>query len=193
MSCVRGLLPQVFTTVRLLLAPPVLVLAWNGRTGWLLLSCLIVGFVSDYLDGIAARQLRVKSGKGSYYDTVVDVIFYSAALLAIWFVHPQIVRRHALGVTIIVALALLRVTLDFWKFGRPSSYHMWSMKAWAAALFVMLIALLGFGFGGWLFTFAMVLGILANLEGALVSLALHEMRPNVPTLLHALRQPQTET
>ena len=185
-------IPLTMTTIRVTFAPFILIWAWNGRAGLPYVICLIIAFVTDYFDGVVARWLGVATAMVRRYDSAADIIFYVAAFIAVWLVYPDVVGRHWLGLALVAGLEIIRVSLDYFKFRREASYHMWSAKAWNITLFTALVGLMGFGFSGWLFRLPIVAGIITNLEGLAASLLLPKWTHDVPTFIHAykLRQKQ---
>jgi len=82
---------------------------------------------------------------------------------------------------------LARLTLDYLKFRREASYHMWSAKAWGVSVVSALFVVMGFNAMAWLFSLAVWVGIVANVEGLLTSLVLPIWTHDVPTIWHAWR------
>jgi CDP-diacylglycerol--glycerol-3-phosphate 3-phosphatidyltransferase len=179
--------PLALTTIRVLFVPFILVWAWNGRSGLPYIACLIIAFVTDYYDGVVARRLGVATAAVRRYDSAADIIFYVAALLAVWLVHPEVVRAHWISLSLVAGLELIRISFDLLKFGREASYHMWSAKAWNIALFAALVGLIGFNISGWLFQLPIVVGVITNLEGLAASLILPQWTHDVPTIFHAIK------
>ena len=184
---IRTAVPLAITSIRVILAPLLLLWAWNGRAGIPFVICLFVGAGTDFLDGILARQLRVATAVVRRLDGAADVIFYLAAFVSVWLVYPDVVRAHWPGLSLVAGMELLRVTVDYVKFRREASYHMVSAKLWNLTLFAALAGLMGFGISGWLFQLPIVVGILTNLEALAASLLLPTWTHDVPTVYHAYR------
>lgn len=180
-----ALYPLALTTLRLLLAPAVLWLAWDGTAGWPYLLCLVIAFVSDYYDGVIARRLGVDTGPLRRYDSVADTIFYIAAVVAVWWVHPAVVREQAVGIGLVAMLEVARMVVDQRKFGRQASYHMWSAKAWNLILFLALVWLMGFNRATFWVPLAVWWGVVADTEGLATSFVLPRWQHDVPTIWHA--------
>lgn len=183
----RTAVPLAITSIRVILAPLLLLWAGNGRAGLPYVFCLVIAFVTDYFDGVVARRLGVATAAVRRYDSAADVIFYVAAFVAVWLVYPEVVGQHWLGLALVAGLEGIRVTTDTIKFRREASYHMWSAKAWNITLFAALTGLMGFGISGWLFQLPIVVGIFTNLEALAASLLLPTWTHDVPTVYHAYR------
>lgn len=179
-------LPIALTTLRVVLGPIMIALAWAEANSLWFVLCLSGAFLSDYLDGAVARRLGIATAALRRYDSIADSVFYVCVLAATWILYSEIVLGHLSGILVLVALELARYVLDFVKFGREASYHLWSAKGWGVVLFGAFVALFGFQSDG-LVKPAIALGILSDLEGLLVSFTLPVWAHDVPTLFHAYR------
>jgi phosphatidylglycerophosphate synthase len=179
--------PLLLTGLRALLAPVVVLLSLYSPLPKWFAVCLIVAFLSDIFDGVVARRLAVATETLRRLDSVADTLFYAACVFAAWHLYPAVVARHGGALVALGMLELIRYGWDFWKFRREASYHMWSSKVWGIALFVGFFGLLVMGSSGAVLSCAIYLGIVADVEGLLISLVLRQSQADVPTILHALR------
>jgi len=149
--------------------------------------CLIVAFFSDVFDGIIARRLGVATPNLRRLDSAADTLFYLSAVFSAWYLYPQAILSRMTPLVVLVALEIGRYGVDWLKFGREASYHMWSSKLWGVALFVGFFSLLALGSANVTLSLAIYLGIAADLEGLAISAVLPHWRADVPTVVHALR------
>lgn len=178
--------PFSLTTVRLLLGPVILFLAFSRRTPWLMGVCILVALFADIFDGILARRLGVATEFLRRYDSATDTAFYCCVVAGTWILYPQVLLANALGLGALVFLKLARYLIEWAKFHKGASYHSWLAKVWGLVLAPASILLLEFGRGGaWLHA-AIILGLLANTEGLIISLILPRWQHDVPTVWHAL-------
>ena len=186
---VRGLsaVPVALTWVRIALGPGVIVLALVWPHPGAFAACLIAAFLSDVFDGILARRLGVSTPNLRRLDSVADSIFYICALFVIWLLYPSIILKNAVFLLILLGLEIARYALDLWKFKREASYHMWSSKVWGISLFIGFLSVLVFQNDGVYVTAAIVIGIVADLEGLLISMTLTSWHHDVPSIVHALK------
>ncbi len=175
------------TVLRLLLAPVLVWLVYAGAPGVVFASVVLVAFVSDYFDGVIARKLGVASAELRHFDSRADLVFYATAAWAVWRLHPDVVRSVAIPALVIVGLDVVRHVFDFAKFGRDVAYHAWSSKVWGLSLALALVLLMGFGVSQPFIGITVILGLIAQIEGLLISVALPVWTHDVPTLIHALR------
>jgi phosphatidylglycerophosphate synthase len=175
------------TVLRLLLAPVLVWLVYAGAPGVIFAGVVLVAFVSDYFDGVIARRLGVATAELRHFDSRADLVFYATAAWAVWRLHPDVVRSVAIPGLIVIGLDVVRHIFDFAKFGRDVAYHAWSSKVWGLSLALALVLLMGFGVSQPFVEIAVVLGLIAQIEGLLISVALPVWTHDVPTLIHALR------
>lgn len=182
-----GRVPLALTGLRIALAPVMVLLAVYGPSATGFGFCLSIAFLSDVFDGIVARRLKVATPNLRRLDSVADTLFYLAAVFAVWHLHPAVITERLLSLGVLAALELLRYGVDFARFGREASYHMWSSKLWGILLFVAFFSVLVLDASGVPVSLAVYVGILVDLEGLAISMVLPEWRADVPTLVHALR------
>jgi CDP-diacylglycerol--glycerol-3-phosphate 3-phosphatidyltransferase len=179
--------PLALVSLRFILALVVLVAAVRAPLPWIFGTCLVGALLSDYFDGVIARRLGVATPTLRRFDSLVDTVFYVCALAAVLIVAPELLRPVSIPLAALIALEVVRYMVDFRKFGKEASYHMWSSKAWGLWLFVGMYAVLVHRRGGWPVALAVYWGIACDLEGLAISLMLGEWRTDVPSLLHAWR------
>jgi phosphatidylglycerophosphate synthase len=179
-------LPTLLVSLRAALAPLILVAGFRHWPGSWLVMILIVAFLSDVFDGVIARRLGVATERLRLADSVVDIGFYLCVTAACLLGYPEVWRQHRTGILLIAALEAGRWIFDLIKFGRIAAYHMWSSKLWGILLFLGFGEVFARGGPGVLLTAAIVVGIVNEVEGLVVSLVLPWWRHDVPSLWHAL-------
>jgi phosphatidylglycerophosphate synthase len=180
-------LPFVLTLIRGALGPTVIALAYLWPERAALVSCVVGAFLTDIFDGVIARRIGVATPALRRLDSVADSVFYVSALWAVWVLHPAVILENALLLILLAGLEAARYVFDLIKFGREASYHMWSSKLWGISLFVAFSAVFALKDPGSLPAIAIILGIVADLEGLAISFALRSWQHDVPTLFHAMR------
>ena len=186
-ASVLKFVPVLLTGLRALLAPAVVWLSMYAPRKDAFAICLVAAFLSDVFDGIIARRLGVATPALRRLDSAADTLFYAACVFAAWRLYPAAITGRLLPLSILVALEAVRYILDFAKFHREASYHMWSSKLWGVGLFVGFFALLVFASQGVLVSIAIYLGIVADLEGIAISVILPRWQSDVPSFVHAMQ------
>ncbi len=178
-------LPNLLTSFRLVAAPVLLWQAWQGyRTAFLLL--LAVCFLSDLLDGLAARLTGQESEFGAKLDSWADVIMYLTIGVCCWWLWPEIVATEWPYVLMVVASCLVPAIAGFWKFGSFTSYHTWAVKFAVAVTGITLYLLLLADFI-WPFRLAAVVCLLAAAEEVALTQLLPEPKSNVRSIWWVLK------
>ena len=186
-SLVRSI-PVLLTALRALLAPVVLLLSLYAPWPEAFAACLIVAFLSDIFDGVLARRLGVATVNLRRLDSAADTLFYAACVFAAWHLYPAAITERLVPLAVLAVLEATRYAVDFLKFQREASYHMWSSKVWGIALFIGFFSLLVSGSSGAAVSCAVYVGIIADLEGLAISIVLPRWKADVPSLIHALRE-----
>jgi CDP-diacylglycerol--glycerol-3-phosphate 3-phosphatidyltransferase len=179
-------IPLALTVLRLLLAPVLVWMVYVGAPGISFAGVILLAFVSDIFDGVVARSLDVASSELRHFDSRADLVFYATAAWAVWRLHPDVVRSVAVPALVVIGLDVVRHLFDFAKFGRDAAYHAWSSKAWGLSLAVALVLLMGFGIAYPWIAITIVLGLIAQTEGLLISIVLPVWTHEVPTFARAL-------
>ena len=182
----RLTLPNMLTGFRFIAAPVLLWLAWQGY-GIAFMMLLAVAFLTDLLDGLAARLTGQVSPFGATLDSWADVIIYLTIAIGCWWLWPDVVYRELVFVGLIVASCLLPAFAGFSKFGRFTSYHTWGVKIAAASMGLTLYVLF-LGGPAWPFRLAAVICLLAALEEIALTLLLSEPESNVRSVWDVLKR-----
>jgi phosphatidylglycerophosphate synthase len=182
----RLTLPNLLTGFRFAAAPGLLWLAWQGY-GIAFMGLLAIAFLTDLLDGLAARLTGQVSQFGATLDSWADVITYLTIAISCWWLWPFVVRRELVYVGMIVASCLLPAVAGFIKFGRFTSYHTWGVKIAAASMGLSLYVLF-LGGPAWPFRVAAVICILAAIEEIGLTLLLSEPESNVRSVWDVLKR-----
>jgi phosphatidylglycerophosphate synthase len=179
-------LPNLLTGFRFVADLGLLWLAWYGY-GIAFMMLLALAFLTDLLDGLAARLTGQVSQFGAILDSWADVITYLTTAIGCWWLWPDVVRRELIFVVLMVSSCLLPAVVGFSKFGRFTSYHTWGVKIAAASMGFSLYVLF-FGGPAWPFRLAAVICILAAIEEISLTLLLPESESNVRSIWHVLKR-----
>jgi phosphatidylglycerophosphate synthase len=174
------------TLGRLLLAIPMLVAA-TGGSGRGVAVILGLGFISDVYDGVVARRFGVATAGLRRLDSAVDTVFYLAAAVCAWHLHPDAIRSHGWLILAVIGTEVINHAFEYWKFQCEASYHAWSAKAWGASLFAALGLLFVAG-DDRLLAIALVMGLISHLENFLITLLLPVWEHDVKSVLVAAKR-----
>jgi hypothetical protein len=179
-------IPWTLSAGRAVLGP---VMVLGERGGWNATSMallVLTAFLSDVFDGFLARRWKCESAASGILDSTADGVFYVCAGIALWVGHPQIWRDNAGLLAGVLGLEAVRYGVEFWKFGKPASYHSYLAKAWGVVLAPGLIAAFAMQRNNPVLIAGLALGIISNLEGLAMSLVLPVWQADLKGLAAAL-------
>ena len=156
----------------MILAPVAIAMAWIGVSAWVWLMQFGMAFLSDWLDGKLARRWGTVTANLRQADSIADTFYTIGVVLSLWFSHPAIIASHAWGIAMIVFLEAARYPLDWYRFGRGASYHAYSAKLFGISIVVAVTAIIGFSVVSPFLWISLVIGIISEVEGILISLVL---------------------
>ena len=180
-------IPAGLVAFRACCAPVLVLLERVGASGRVLAGVVFLAFVSDVFDGIVARRLGVATENLRRADSVADTVFYVAALAVLVLRAPQAALAGRAGIAALLLLEATRLLVERRKFGRMAAYHMWSAKAWGIALWLGFSEAFLTGQAGPFFWSAILIGVLADLEGLATSCLLSSRQHDIPSFWHAVR------
>jgi cardiolipin synthase len=132
------LVPNQLTSVRFITVPVMWIFTFNEQLRYMGIGLLIC-FVSDLLDGAAARRLNQCSDFGSKFDSLADQLLQISAVFWIVLLMPQIVTENLLLSAVAIGLYGASLLSGLIKFRRLANLHLYSSKAAALFLFFFLI------------------------------------------------------
>jgi phosphatidylglycerophosphate synthase len=177
---------NLLTAFRILCVPILLLLAWQGHETPFM-GLLAAAFLSDAFDGLAARLTGQVSQFGARLDSWADVSLFVTITISAWWLWPEIVRREAPYIGVVMACYLLPAIVGYLKFRAFTSYHTWIVKAAVASIGVSLYV---FFWGGpvWPFRWATALCVLAAIEEIAITAVSTELHSDVRSLWDVLRR-----
>ena len=180
----RLTLPNLLSGFRFIAAPFLLGLAWQGYN-IAFLWLLAVTFLTDALDGLAARLTGQVTLFGAQLDSWGDMLTYLTIAICSWWLWPDIVHREGTYVLIVIASYLLPAIVGIIKFGSFTSYHTWTVKL-AAVVMGLTLYILFLGGPSWPFHIAAFICVIAAVEEISITLILTEMRSNIRFIIDVL-------
>lgn len=175
-------LPNLLTCFRFVAAPVLLWFAWSGQSNAFFIL-LAITFLSDVLDGMAARLLNQESELGALLDSAGDLLIYITMATSIWSLWPEIVHREIVYIIIGIVSFALPVIVGLIKFHRFTSYHTWLVKIAVIAMGTSFFILFIFDIA-WPFRIAVLIGTLAAIEEVFITFYIPTLRSNVHSLWH---------
>ena len=181
-------LPNLLSGFRFIAAPVLLWLAWHGY-GNAFLALLAITFLTDVLDGLAARLTGQVTQFGAMLDSWADLITYLTIGFGTWWLWRDIVHREDIYVYMIIACYLIPAAVGIIKFGKSTSYHTWASKLAAVSIGLTLYVLF-LGGPAWPIRAAVFIYVIAAIEEIAITIMLPELRTNVRSIREVLAHRQ---
>ena len=176
-------IPNLVSSVRILIAPLLFVFAFKQMEYWFL-GALVFSGLTDVLDGWLARKLNLITRLGAHLDSWGDFTIYSTMAICAWILWPEVTRQILPHYTMILFSFLLPAWAGLIKFGKLTGYHTWSVKIAVLATFAGYLALYT-DIASWPFVLASWLCVIAGIEEILITLVLRRERTDVRSLWSA--------
>ena len=168
---------NLITICRILLAPVLLFLAWQGHER-LFLGCLVASLVSDIVDGQIARRFGLASPLGARLDSWADFATYLSVPIAAYRLRPDLISSERVAFFTTIACYLVPVSIGFLKFRCLTSYH--TRMARVSAYLVGASVVVLFAHGPTLpFRIAVGVLVIAEIEEIAITLILPAPQSNV--------------
>ena len=180
----RLTLPNLLSGFRFVAAPFLLGLAWHEHNIAFLLL-LAITFLSDALDGLAARLSGQVTQFGAQLDSWGDMLTYLTIAICSWWLWPDIVRREGIYVIMVITSYVLPAVVGIIKFGSFTSYHTWTVKL-AAISMGLTLYILFLGGPPWPFHVATFICVIAAVEETSITLIISEIRSNIRSIFDVL-------
>jgi cardiolipin synthase len=181
------MLPNLFTTLRVVLVPVLWVLALLGHARLVGVGLGVAG-LTDAVDGFLARRLHAASAQGSRYDSVADHLLFASAVGWVVLLRPDFIRERWLLLSIWIGIGLISFTVGWLRFRRFADLHLYSAKTAVVLGIVFAVQLLSFGeYAEWFFNLTIGMAILAAAETLLVQLTRDRVDEHVGSLLRRRR------
>jgi CDP-diacylglycerol--glycerol-3-phosphate 3-phosphatidyltransferase len=181
------LAPNAVSAARIAAAPVLVYFAWHGNEAaftWVLVPALL----SDIVDGLLARALRLESQLGALLDSIGDALLLFVSIYGIWVFHAEVITDHRAWCYTMVFAWLTEAAVACVRYGRLSSFHTYVSKVAGHLLGIFVGVLFLFGFHPWLLYAAVATSVVGNLEELVLLHLLPEWRTDVRGVYWVLRE-----
>lgn len=111
-------IPYILILTRLLLAPTIVLIAFNFENcEFLIVTLMTVGLLTDIFDGIIARQLNISNEKLRRLDSQTDLIFWLSIGFSAWHLKSEILGNYTISISVIFTMEILCYVISIYKFG----------------------------------------------------------------------------
>jgi phosphatidylglycerophosphate synthase len=152
----------------------------------ILVVLIVLGLISDILDGIIARKLNISTQKLRRMDSSVDQIFWLCCLLSAFLISKNFFQDHSIKLLILLSVEALTYLVSFIRFKKEVATHAISSKLWTLTIMSSLIQVILSGNSLMLFNICFWLGIVSRLEIIAILLIIKNWTNDVPSIYHAI-------
>ena len=181
-------IPVLLTSLRLGLAPVLVALAcWHPMPA-AFVTILVVGLLSDIFDGVIARRLGIATPALRTYDSLTDVAFYAAVLVATWVLHGRALADQIPELALFLATEVACNAVSLVRFGTLPATHSYAAKGLGLVFFTGFALILGWGVVMPTFLVLMLAGVGVNAEILLILLFARTRPVDVKSVFHVNRR-----
>jgi len=180
-------IPNILSGYRLVALPVILWAIFTGHRN-LFFILIMVNLVTDILDGLIARTFKLETELGAFLDSTADMGTYLAAVTGFIVLEYDFISAYSIYFILLVGCYVLSQATAFIRFGRNTSYHLYSNKitGYIQGIFVLLYYLEKAPTA--YFYFMIVFSCLAYLESFIITLFIPQLRSNVKGLYFILKE-----
>lgn len=148
-------------------------------------ALVLMGFISDILDGIIARKLGVSTLELRKLDSIIDRIFWFLILAACWLLYPHFIASKVILILIVVTLEGIVYALSLAKFNKIPSPHNFLSKLWGITIVLTLTEIVLTGSSSFLFNSMIIVGVISRVDSLMIHILLKKWDHDIPSLYHA--------
>jgi cardiolipin synthase (CMP-forming) len=183
--------PGIFTFYRLLSLPLILWFIFSDRET-LFVIFLLIGLITDALDGYLARKLDQVTELGARLDSIADKFIYALAVIGIIYFKWHDLLPYVTSFTVFIFLGIAYLAHSFIKFGKMSTLHTYATKIGGYLHGIFFFVLFAYDFIPELYYFIITWGILSILEMLVIQMIIPDMRSNVKGLYWILKDREVD-
>ena len=184
-------IPSILVVLRFIIAPLLLVDAFDGQTTIWFIVGYVIAVISDIFDGIIARRLKVSTSKLRQADSWADICLYLCIAISTWLVYPQVILDFQAPLLLAVSAQLTLFAISLIKFQKFPSFHTYTAKIWGITLLIATVALFGFDYTKTLWL-AILLCLINSCEEVIMTLLLPQWQCDILSIFHAIKLIQTK-
>ncbi|MGD9645165.1 MAG: CDP-alcohol phosphatidyltransferase family protein [Pirellulales bacterium] len=158
-------------------------LAWSGG-GALVVPLFLVLLLSDWIDGKLAILWKQQTTFGARLDSLADVTFYSAVLIALALLKADVILAELAWIVPAIVAYGLSCLVGWLKFRKIPTYHTRGAKTGWLLAGLTVVAIFAREWH-WPVRALGIWELLVNVEAILITLVLPTSLVDVPSLYHA--------
>ena len=179
-------LPNALSAYRLLAVPFIIWSIWRGNKN-LYITLLSINLITDILDGLIARALKLETKLGAQLDSYADLGSCLMAFAGVFILENGFVKAHATAFEILMGLYALPYIISLMRFRRVPSLHLYSSKLLGYVQGIFMFSYFVFGYSAWYFYFMIAVSCLSYMEEVIIVSFIPQLRSNVRGIYFILK------
>ncbi len=181
-------LPNTISASRIVLTLSLFVLAYYNLEA-LLAIVLIIAFLTDLADGMAARILKQTTKKGVKLDSIADYILFLSLPAIVYLARPEAIAKNMLAIGMLIGLFLLELAVGYTIQKQFVPFHHYLSKAANIITSIFVVYAIAYGFNNQFFIVVYIIMALSILEDIAAYLAYKKPKFNKITIFYGLKKP----
>ena len=180
-------IPNTITLYRLIVFPVILYFILTQQE-YLFSIFITISLISDILDGLFARVLKMQTAVGAKLDSWADTGTYILAFLAIYVFKWEEIKQHLFPFVLFIAAMIISYAIVFIKFKGLIGLHTYLFKITGYLQGAFIIVFFMWDFYAWLYYVAIFCGVAACIEEIIIMLMISQPVSNVKGLYWLIKK-----
>lgn len=185
-------IPNLLSFYRLL-AIPFIIWSLIDSNKTLFITLICVNLITDILDGLIARAFNLCTEFGARLDSLADIGTFILSICGFLVFEKQFVTEHKIAFLTLFSFYAVPQIISLFKFGRPTSFHLYSNKIVGYLQGIFIFTFFVFGYNEFYFYFMVVCSCLGDFEVLLLVLLLPKIVSNAKSVFSILKRKQNGT
>ena len=175
-------LPNQLTALRLLLIPILWICALQGLSVWVGIG-LVIAYLTDILDGFAARRLKRSTAFGAKFDSLADNLLQPSVLVWLWLLKPAAFAGYPALWLAAITVYFSSITVGLIKFKRFGNLHLYSSRYGSIIMFIFSVhTFIASQYSVELLFLALISSIISSTETLILQLALDRVNEHLGSI-----------
>src|SRR5215469_7221043 len=181
-------LPKILIYSRFVVGPLLFLLSIIHISNYksVAVGLVVFGFLSDILDGMTARYLRIPPEKLAKLDSTADEVFWLSVTAATFIQCKSFFVSNSIQLITLLGIECLTYIICFAKFRKGVAVHSIGSKVWTLAIFATFIQVILTGDSLVIFQICFYIGMIRCIEVIGIILILKTWTNDVRSLYHAI-------
>lgn len=180
-------IPNALSAYRLAALPFIIYTIVKGDKQ-LYILLLSINLITDILDGLIARTLKLETEFGARLDSLADIGTYLMAFSGMIILENEFINQHKAAFIVLIGLYISPQIISLIRFGRATSLHLYSSKINGYLQGIFIFCYFHGVFSNGYFYFMLCWGYMAYTEAFIILIFIPQLRSNVRGIYFMLKE-----